>query len=96
MAVGAKGVISVASNIIPGELKEMVDAFASGNLEKAQRFHSKYYPLFKNLFLETNPIPIKAAMAMKGLIEEEYRLPMCLISDKNRKILKATLEDLGI
>lgn len=97
MSVGAKGVISVASNIIPREVKEMVDAFAEGNAEKAKMLHQKFYSLFRDLFLETNPIPIKAAMSMNGLLDkEEYRLPLCPISNKNREILKSTMEKLGI
>jgi len=76
MAVGAQGVISVASNIIPRQVSQMVAAFASGKSQAALNLHQKYYPLFKDLFIETNPIPVKAAMAMMGQIQEEYRLPL--------------------
>jgi 4-hydroxy-tetrahydrodipicolinate synthase len=96
MAVGADGVISVASNIIPRQVAQMVRAFAAGQLATAQKIHRKYYPLFKDLFIETNPIPIKAAMAMLGLIEEEYRLPLVPMNPKNRDILKATLKACGL
>jgi 4-hydroxy-tetrahydrodipicolinate synthase len=96
MSLGAKGVISVASNIIPAELKEMVDAFAAGNSAKALEIHKKFYRLFKNLFIETNPIPIKAAMSYKDMIEGEYRLPLCPISEKNGEILKETMREVGI
>ena len=91
MSVGAKGVISVASNIIPAELKRMVDACAAGDYILAQQYHKRYYRLFKDLFLESNPIPVKAAMAMLGMIQEEYRLPLCEMSPANREKLKNTL-----
>jgi 4-hydroxy-tetrahydrodipicolinate synthase len=96
MAVGAKGVVSVASNIIPKEISNMVKAIFVGKLNIAQKIHTKYYPLFKDLFIETNPIPIKAAMAMLGMIEEEYRLPLVPMNPKNRLILKETMERCGI
>ncbi len=95
MSVGAKGIISVASNIYPGELKKMVDFCAAGNYAEGLKIHRKFYNLFKHLFIESNPIPVKAAMAMMGMIDEEYRLPLCEISDKNRAILKATLDALN-
>ena len=95
MSVGAKGVISVASNIYPGELKKMVDFCAAGNFAEGLKIHRRFYSLFKRLFIESNPIPVKAAMAMLGMIEEESRLPLCPISDKNRAILKATLDALN-
>ena len=91
MSVGAKGVISVASNIIPAELKAMVDACAKGDFAAALKYHKRYYRLFKDLFIESNPIPIKAAMAMLGMINEEYRLPLCEMAPANREKLKATL-----
>src|SRR5262249_24986650 len=76
MSVGAHGVISVASNVIPREVAQMVHSFAAGKWDTAFRWHLKYYPLFKDLFVETNPLPVKAALAMLGMIEEEYRLPL--------------------
>ncbi|MBO7146187.1 MAG: 4-hydroxy-tetrahydrodipicolinate synthase [Lentisphaeria bacterium] len=91
MVVGAKGVISVASNFLPKELKEMVDACAAGDYAKALTIHNKYFRLFKDLFIESNPIPVKAAMNMMGLIEEESRLPLCPLQPGNREKLKATL-----
>ena len=96
MSVGAKGVISVASNIIPAEMKAMVDAFAAGNAEKALELHLKYYCLFRDEFIETNPVPIKTALAMAGIIKEEFRLPLCEISDANRTKLAASLKRCGI
>ncbi len=91
MVLGARGVVSVASNIIPAELKKMVDACLTGDFIAARALHWRYFRLFKDLFLESNPIPVKAAMAMLGLIEEEYRLPLCGISASNRVLLAATL-----
>ena len=96
MAVGAQGVISVASNIIPRELSRMVRAFAAGRPSVALKLHDKYYPLLKALFIETNPVPIKAALAMLGQIEEEYRLPLVAMSPKNRETLKATMNACGL
>ena len=93
MSVGAKGVISVASNIIPAELKAMVDACENGDYAKALILHKKYFRLFKDLFLESNPIPVKAAMAMLGMIREEYRLPLCEMQSANRDKLKMTLSN---
>ena len=91
MLLGAKGVISVASNIIPAELKKMTDACAAGDFVSAAALHKKYWRLFKDLFIESNPIPVKAAMAMLGMIEEEYRLPLCPLSDANREKLRRTI-----
>jgi 4-hydroxy-tetrahydrodipicolinate synthase len=96
MSVGADGVISVASNIIPKEVAQMVRAFAAGNARAALKLHAKFFPLFRNLFIETNPVPIKAALAMIGRIEEEYRLPLVPMQSKNREILQRTLEACGI
>jgi 4-hydroxy-tetrahydrodipicolinate synthase len=96
MAVGADGVISVASNIIPRDIAQMVRMFALGKVDAAQRLHHKFFPLFRNLFLETNPIPIKAALAMLGEIEEEYRLPLVRMGARNREALKITLQECGV
>jgi 4-hydroxy-tetrahydrodipicolinate synthase len=92
MAVGAKGVISVASNVIPKEVVQMVRAYAAGQAGRALALHARFYPLFKDLFLETNPIPVKTALAMLGQIEEEFRLPLVAMSLKNRETLKSTLK----
>ena len=96
MAVGAQGVISVASNIIPREVSRMVKAFAGGNIREAQKLHAKFFPLFKDLFIETNPVPIKAALAMKHWLEEEYRLPLVGMNDGNRRLLEKTLRTCGV
>jgi len=75
MAVGAQGVISVASNVAPREVSTMVRAFAAGDARKALQIHQKLYPLFKDLFIETNPVPVKAALAMLTGLKSEGRLP---------------------
>jgi 4-hydroxy-tetrahydrodipicolinate synthase len=96
MSVGAVGVISVASNILPKEVSQMVNAYARGDVRKAATLHAKYYSLFKNLFIETNPIPIKAALAKLKFIEEEYRLPLVPMNPKNWETLHATLQQCGV
>jgi len=92
LSVGAVGVISVASNIIPKEVTQMVKAYARGDARKAGALHARYYPLFKDLFIETNPTPVKAALAMMKLIEEEYRLPLVPMNPKNWETLRTTLK----
>ena len=96
MALGAHGVISVASNIIPKQVAQMVRACARGDFAAALRLHDRYHPVFRDLFIEPNPVPVKAAAAMLGQIEEEYRLPLAPLSAKNRASLKATLVQCGI
>ena len=96
MSVGADGVISVASNIIPREVAHMVKAYALGKHSVALKLHQKFYPVFKDLFIETNPTPVKAALAMMGMCEEEYRLPLVKMSAKNREALRATLIACGV
>lgn len=96
MSVGAQGVVSVASNVIPGQLSAMVKSFLAGKPAAALRLHEKYYSLFKDLFIETNPIPVKAALAMMGIISEEYRLPLVSMNSKNRDALRATMKRCGV
>ena len=96
MSVGAQGVISVASNVIPREVSKMVRAFAAGKISEAQKLHAKFYPLFKDLFIETNPVPVKAALAMMGGMEEEYRLPLVPMSAANKAVLQKTLKAVGV
>src|SRR6202012_1370643 len=90
LSVGADGVISVASNVIPKEVSQMVRAFARGDAKKAAALHARYYPLFKDLFIETNPTPVKAALAMMKVIEEEYRLPLVPMNPKHWDFLRTT------
>jgi len=95
MAVGARGVISVASNVIPAEVAGMIHAVLDGDMQKAQELHRRFYPLFRDLFIDTNPIPVKSAMAMMGLIEESYRLPLCEMAQDLRDTLRKTMESVG-
>ena len=96
MAVGAQGVISVASNVVPREIVAMVNAFAKGKVSAAQKIHHRLYPLFKDLFIETNPGPVKAALAMLGQIAEEYRLPLVPMNSANRARLRSTMKGCGV
>jgi len=96
MAAGGKGVISVASNIIPGRMSALVRAGLNGNFEEMRKLHYELLPFFKVEFIETNPIPIKTALAMKGMIKEVFRLPMCEMSGENKKKLKIVLKSLRI
>ena len=96
MALGGTGVISVASNLLPREMARFVGAALKGDWAAARARHYELLPFFKAIFIETNPIPIKAAMAMKGMITESYRLPMCCMAQKNRESLQATLKQLKI
>lgn len=86
----------MASNIIPQWMEEMIRAARKGDLEKAKTIHYELLPLFKAMFVETNPIPVKSAMALMGLLEEEFRLPLCPPSDENRAFLKSVLKDQGL
>jgi len=96
MAVGAQGVVSVASNVIPRQVAQMVRAFAAGKTQAALKLHQQWYPLFKDLFIETNPCPVKAALALMGQIDEEFRLPLVPISAKSRETLRKTMKACGL
>jgi 4-hydroxy-tetrahydrodipicolinate synthase len=91
MAAGAVGVISVASNIIPAEVEGLVRSFLKGDLAKAQEIQTRYYPLFRDLFIEPNPVPIKAALAAKGICKDDVRLPLCEMTKSNKDLLLKTL-----
>jgi len=92
MAVGAVGVISVAGNIIPREVTNMVHFVLEGQWYEAAELHRTYHRLFSDMFLDTNPVPVKAAMAMMGMIEEVYRLPLVPMNAALKEKLSATLE----
>jgi len=96
MAIGGRGVISVIANIVPRETADMVHAALDGDFKRARELHHKLYPLARAAFLETNPIPIKEAMAMAGMLEPEFRLPMCRMADANRERLRAILKPYGL
>ncbi len=97
MSVGAVGVISVLSNIMPKEMQSLYRTFMiEKNIKKAMDIHTRLIPLFHGMFIETNPIPIKEAMAYMGMIKKEFRLPLCPLSDANSKFLKGLLGEYGL
>ena len=96
MAVGATGVISVASNLIPKPVVEMVRAFLAGKPVEAEQIHRRLYPLFRDLFIESNPVPVKTAMARQGWMTEEVRLPLVPLQPQNRGRLEIVLEKFGL
>lgn len=96
MALGAKGVISVASNVIPADVVKMCDLALAGDFKAAADLQLKMFDLMDRLFIEVNPIPVKAAMEMMGLCSGELRMPMCEISDANRAILKNAMQNYGL
>jgi 4-hydroxy-tetrahydrodipicolinate synthase len=96
MASGAVGVISVASNIIPAEVEGLVRSYLKGDLAKSRELHARYYPLFRDLFIEPNPVPIKTALDAKGICRIDVRLPLCEMKDSNREILLKTLRSTGV
>jgi len=96
MSVGGCGVISVASNVAPKVVADLVHAAAAGRWEEALKLHMQYYSLFTDIFIETNPVPIKAAMEMAGMGEAVYRLPLCKMSEANIEKLRATLQQTGV
>ncbi|MBI4549630.1 MAG: 4-hydroxy-tetrahydrodipicolinate synthase [Candidatus Omnitrophica bacterium] len=96
MAIGAKGVISAAANVIPKQMSDLTHAVLSGNYDRAQRIHLEIFSLLKMLFIETNPIPVKTALALAGVIREEFRLPLCEMSAANKEKLQALLVRHGI
>lgn len=96
MAVGAKGVITVTANIAPSDMAALVDSIAAGKLDQAKALHYKLYPLFTALFYETNPIPVKEALAMLGKIQPELRLPLSPMSSENREKLGRVMKEYGL
>jgi 4-hydroxy-tetrahydrodipicolinate synthase len=96
MAVGAKGVVSVAGNVAPRLVSRMVRAFLDGDAQAARDIHLRLLPLFHVLFVETNPGPVKAALEMQGLVTGELRLPLVPVSDASRAKVRAVLEQLDL
>ena len=96
MAVGGRGVISVVSNELPADMVAMVAAAESGDFAAARRMHERLMPLMKVNFIESNPIPVKAAMAAMGLLEESYRLPMCEPKPQSRERIQQVLRTLDL
>ena len=93
MAVGAVGVVSVASNLFPSEVCALVRACESGDLKSAEKLHSKLLPLFKDLFIEPNPVPVKTALGWRGAMLGEVRLPLCEMSEANQTRLRKTIDE---
>lgn len=96
IAVGGDGIVSVVSNEAPSMMSEMIDAALEGHNEKARELHYKLLPLMNINFIETNPIPVKAALAMMGIIEENYRLPLVRMTPGNREKLAKVVEEIGL
>lgn len=92
MAVGAVGVVSVASNLIPAEICALVAAFTAGDGVTAQKIHRRILPLIKDLFIEPNPVPVKTALGWRGLMSSACRLPLCDMSEANQARLRKTLQ----
>jgi 4-hydroxy-tetrahydrodipicolinate synthase len=96
LSVGGDGCISVVANQLPKDFSNMVRAGLSGNWKKALQLHNKLLPLMNANFIETNPIPVKASLAMMGMINEVYRLPLVPMGSKNKKVLKKILHNLRL
>ncbi len=96
LAIGGRGVISTISNLVPADVVELVRAFRAGDVERARALHYRLLPLFDALFCETNPIPLKAALALRGLIQDELRLPLTRLSASNRERLQAVMKEFGL
>src|SRR6266536_520991 len=92
MSVGAVGVVSVASNLFPSQVCGLVRACESGDFKSAENLHRKMFPLFKDLFIEPNPVPVKTALGWRGAMSGEVRLPLCEMSEPNQARLRKTLE----
>jgi len=96
LSLGAQGAISVTANVVPDLSRRMIHAYLEGDIEEARELHYRMLGLAKVLFIETNPIPVKAALAMMGKIREEYRLPLCSMSKDNKEKLRKVLLELGV
>ncbi len=96
LCLGGVGGISVTANVAPADCAGMVDAFFAGKMQEALRLHYKLEPLHNAMFIETNPLPAKTSLALMGKIAEEFRLPLCPMSDANKEKLKKALKDYGL
>lgn len=96
LSAGAVGVISVASNIVPREVAQLVQAWLEGKPEVAQKLHRKWYPFFKAIFVESNPVPAKAILAWQGKMTPDVRLPLAPLSDRNAESLRAVAHEYGL
>jgi 4-hydroxy-tetrahydrodipicolinate synthase len=96
LAIGGAGIISVISNVAPADMAGLVDAFFAGDIAKAKALHHKMSALIETLFIEVNPIPVKAALVLMGKIEYEYRLPLCKMAEANFEKLKKVMVNYGL
>ena len=96
LSLGGKGVISVTANIVPKDVSEMWNSWDRGDIDKARELHYKLEPLNAAMFIETNPIPVKTALAMMGKMDENFRLPLCSMSADAKQKLRAVLKDAGL
>lgn len=96
MATGADGIVSVASNIDPEDMVKLAEALMADDIRTARMLHHRLTPLFRNCFVESNPIPVKAAMAAMGLIENTLRLPLCSASESTYSLMESTVKELGL
>jgi 4-hydroxy-tetrahydrodipicolinate synthase len=96
LALGGKGVISVSANVMPKEVSQMCSSWMKGQHDKARALHYKLEPLNASMFIETNPIPVKTALAMMGKIQEEFRMPLCEMAPANKEKLRKVLTDLKL
>lgn len=96
IACGGRGIISVASNIIPAEMEELVRTANAGNFERARELHYQLLPFFKSLFIDSNPVPVKYGCFLKGMMKDVYRLPLCEMCDDDKKIFEETMKATGL
>jgi 4-hydroxy-tetrahydrodipicolinate synthase len=96
MSIGGVGVISVAANVTPRSMANLVDFFREGNVLEARKIFYRLFPLFRALFVEVNPVPVKRAMAIGGVMTDEVRLPLCALQPQSDEILKKAIEEVGL
>jgi len=96
LTIGGHGVISVTSNIAPAMMSDMIKAFTAGVMDRARELHYRLQPLHRAMFIETNPVPVKTALAMMGMVGEELRLPLVPLSDANRAKLASVMTGFGL
>ena len=94
LSVGAVGVVSVVSNLFPAQVSQMVRLFLKGDIEEARRLHQQFFPLFKDVFLEPNPVPAKTILGWRGVMSSSCRLPLTAMSQANEERLRKTLSEL--
>jgi len=96
LCLGGQGIISVVSNVVPADTAAMIDAFIEGNITRAKELHFRMTPLVDALFIESNPIPVKTALAMMGMIDGELRLPLYNMAETNKVKLRQAMVNYGL